>query len=315
MVIGSRVAGQGGLVLRYRSDDLVHWDDCGPLLQAGAAPAAPFSTGAVWECPNFFPLGDEHALIISAQSAHGELLYPVYFTGPFDGERFAPRASDVLVHGSIFYAPQVLRLADGRVVMWGWLREGRPEREALSTGWAGVMSLPIALSALPDGRLALAPVDEIKTLRRQHWHMDGRGLAPGERWPLDGVSGDALEIAAEVEPGRDAVLGLNLLCSPEGTPQARVVYDAALGRLSVEPGPSFTSTVATPERYTAPLPHMGRLRLRVFLDRSVIEVFANDTCCLAARLYPERAEYQALGLSLMAGSATLRSLDVWALAP
>jgi beta-fructofuranosidase len=314
MVIGSKAAGRGGLVLRYHSDDLVQWAYGGPLLQGDSQPGERFAPGAMWECPNFFPLGDGHVLILSAQSAQGELLYPVYYAGAFDGERLAPRRHDILVHGSIFYAPQVLRLADGRTLMWGWLKEGRPEREALTTGWAGVLSLPIALSALPDGRVGVAPVEELKVLRREHWHYDGRALAEAGG-PLAGVRGDALEIVAELSLDEVAVVGLDLLCTPDGRPQARVLYDAALGRLSVEPGPTFASTVATPERYSAPLPPTGRLRLHVFVDRSVVEVFANDATCLAARVYPAAADGLGVGVSLSAGSARLTALDVWTLAP
>ena len=313
MVIGAKIAGQGGVVLRYQSLDLVQWDYCGPLLVDDAR-TRPYSTGAMWECPNFFPLGGRHVLIVSAQSAQGELLYPVYFAGAYDGQIFTAGVEDILVHGSSFYAPQILRRPDGRVLMWGWLKEGRPEAEALNTGWAGVMSLPIELTWRAEGRVGLAPVPELQGLRRQHWHFAGRALDVNERWGLD-AAGEALELIAEFEHDPAGVFGFDLLCGPEGTPQARVVYDAPHSTLSVDPGPTFASTVATPERYAAPLPPTGRLRLHVFLDRTVLEVFANDTCCLAARLYPEHPEQQGLGVSLIAGSAVLRSLEVWSLAP
>ena len=313
MVIGSKAAGQGGVVLRYESDDLLSWEYCGGLLQGDAAQMEPYSTGAMWECPNFFPLGEpgQRALILSAQSAHGELLYPVYFAGDYDGEAFTPRAQDILVHGSSFYAPQVLRLPEGRVLMWGWLKEGRPEPRALETGWAGVMSLPMELTSRPDGRVGLAPAPEVRALRGQHWRSEGRTMAAGERWPLE-AAGDALEISAAFELEQGAVLSLDLLCGLDGRPQARVVYDAALGRLSVEPGPTFASTAATPERYAAPLPHTGALRLHVFLDRSVIEVFANETCCLVGRVYAEDEERLGVGVRVEAGRVRVERVEVWA---
>jgi beta-fructofuranosidase len=305
MVIGSKAVGQGGLVLRYRSADLVHWEYAGVLLRGDIRQTEPFSTGAMWECPNFFALGGQHVLIVSVQSEHGELLYPAYFAGAFDGEHFTPSVQRLLVHGATFYAPQVLRLADGRTVMWGWLKEGRDEAAARAAGWSGVMSVPIVLAWLPEGKLGLAPAEELKALRREHWHFDDLSLEPGTAEVLPNVKGDCLEIEAVFEPEPGAEFGLALRCPAEGKAEARLTYDCANERLKIEPGSS-----------SAPLPldTHGQLRLRVFLDRSVLEVFANDHTCLAARLYPERADSLGLALFCRAGRVRLKTLDVWTMA-
>ena len=54
-----------------------------------------------------------------------------------------------------------------------------------------------------------------------------------------------------------------------------------------------------------------RLKLRIFLDRSVLEVFANGRQCMTQRIYPTRED--SLGVSVFAygGETTLKSLDVW----
>jgi len=55
------------------------------------------------------------------------------------------------------------------------------------------------------------------------------------------------------------------------------------------------------------------LKLRVFIDRSVVEVFINGRQCLTVRVYPDRQD--SLGVSLRAQSkdARLLSLDAWQL--
>jgi beta-fructofuranosidase len=53
------------------------------------------------------------------------------------------------------------------------------------------------------------------------------------------------------------------------------------------------------------------LRLRVFLDRSVLEVFANERVCIGERIYPSRPDSLGLALFAEGGSAELRGLDVW----
>ena len=44
-----------------------------------------------------------------------------------------------------------------------------------------------------------------------------------------------------------------------------------------------------------------------------LEVFANDRTCLAARIYPERADSLGLDLFCIQGSARLVTMDVWKL--
>lgn len=54
-----------------------------------------------------------------------------------------------------------------------------------------------------------------------------------------------------------------------------------------------------------------RLRLRVFVDRSVVEVFANDRQCMAVRVYPERDDSTGVAIRAQGGDAVLHALDAW----
>jgi len=51
--------------------------------------------------------------------------------------------------------------------------------------------------------------------------------------------------------------------------------------------------------------------LHVFVDHSVIEVYANGSACLTTRVYPLRAESVGVELFARGGPAELRKLDVW----
>ena len=57
------------------------------------------------------------------------------------------------------------------------------------------------------------------------------------------------------------------------------------------------------------------LKLRIFLDRSVLEVFANERQCVTQRIYPTRGD--SLGVTLFSrdGSVDVKSLDAWDMAP
>ena len=53
------------------------------------------------------------------------------------------------------------------------------------------------------------------------------------------------------------------------------------------------------------------LKLRVFVDRSVVEVFVNGKQCVAVRVYPDREDSTGISLRAQSQDMTLSSLDAW----
>jgi len=53
------------------------------------------------------------------------------------------------------------------------------------------------------------------------------------------------------------------------------------------------------------------LKLHIFLDRSVVEIFANDRVAMATRIYPTRTD--SLGFDVVNGH--LLSLEAWEMGP
>jgi beta-fructofuranosidase len=334
-VIGSGIQGVGGAILLYRSLDLIHWEYIAPLLagskdQIACAPRGPQSarftaplstrvstTGTMWECPGFFPLDDKYVLLLSAHE--GQPLYAVYFVGAYADHQFMPQVLSKLDFGDIhFYAPQTLADDQGRRVMWGWVQEGRSYEALQAAGWAGVMSLPRIVSMRPDGFLGFEPAEELVSLRGSHFGSTDIVLTPTSSAALD-VRGDCLEIIAEVEfdragdAGTAQEFGLAVRCSSDGAEQTHIVYDRAAQRLTVEREQSSLSPDVHRSVHTGPLelsPN-GHLRLHVFLDRSVLEVYANGRACITSRIYPSRPDSLGVGLFARGGNTMLQSLDVW----
>jgi beta-fructofuranosidase len=316
LLIGSKIRDVGGMILLYRSDDLIDWEYMRPLMMGDIHKGEPFWAGTMWECPNLLRFGDHRALVISLQATPVNHLYAAYHTGIGSATRFESRVQGILVHGGTFYAPQVMQLDDGRYVLWGWLKEARAQRISEWSGWAGVMSLPLAVSLLPDGKLGVQPVEELQALRQGHWHC---GDLKVEREPaelLSDVEGDSLEIMAEFSFEGEAEFGLRLRCSPDGQEQTRVVYRSAENQLVIERNASSVSPDVERNDQAAPLEVVPGepLKLHVFVDHSVIEVFADrGRTCLVSRVYPLRPDSLGVGLFAREGPVTLKSLDVWAL--
>ena len=79
---------------------------------------------------------------------------------------------------------------------------------------------------------------------------------------------------------------------------------------------SFSSTLPdaisrAPETAPVRIEADEPLQLRIFIDRSVVEVFANGKQCVAVRVYPGRGDSTGVSLRAQGDDAELISLDAW----
>ena len=297
MVVGSGFAGAGAALL-YRSGNLTDWEYLGPLL-AGGNP----ETGAMWECPDFFPLGDRHVLLIFATG------FTWYVVGDWTGGVFTPERWGKLDWGPSFLAARTLIDDEGRRIIFGWDGEMRPEEALEAAGWGGVMSLPRVLSLNERGEVVAEPAPELQALRGER-HEASADLAAGQTVALREIAGDCLELSAEIESaGEVAVL---VRRSPGGEEETAIRWDPAAGTVSLDlEGSSLDPAVVWRGVYPAPV-HVAPgepLRLRVFVDRSLVEVFAQGRVCLTGRMYPTRAD--SLGVALCSQESATVEVEAW----
>jgi beta-fructofuranosidase len=277
----------------------------------------------------------EHRAPRRSRSRYLLILSPVplrqalFCLGSYADGRFTPEEWGVLDTGGHFYAPQTLLDAQGRRVMFGWLWEGREAGEERfdaagvgdggrapgaqrAAGWAGVQSLPRVVSLRPDGALGMEPLPELAALRGRHRRFADLALSPADT-VLSDVEGDCLELIVELEVGDAREVGLAVRVSPGGEEETRILYEAGAGRLTVDRERSSQSPDVHRDAHGGPLTLAPGepLRLRVFLDRSVVEVYANGRACLTSRIYPSRPDSLGIALFAREGNARARSVDVW----
>ncbi len=320
-LVGSGIRQVGGAALLYRSDDLVTWDYLHPLYVGDMHQLDPLFTGIMWECPDFFALGDRHVLVVSVfdhlrgdtGAAFPMIHHSVYFSGEYADHRLTPTYAGLMDYGRSWYAPQSFTDDQGRRIMFGWLREERAFEVQKAAGWSGAMSLPRVLTMRPNGRLGQAPAPEVECLRGAVHSWEGLTLSSGKPWVLDGAAGDTLELVAEVRPGEAERVGLLVRAAPDGSEQTRIVYDQALGQLTLDTSEASLDPATRRAARHAPLrlPQGEPLRLRVFVDRSIVEVFANDDVCITSRVYPTHPDSLVVALFAEGGLARLDSLTRW----
>ncbi|HXT37471.1 MAG TPA: glycoside hydrolase family 32 protein, partial [Chloroflexota bacterium] len=314
-VVGSGVEGVGGHILLYRSPDLHCWDYVGRLYSRPCQETSPVWTGSIFECPQFFPLGDRHVLIFAVWD-QDHLHHTVAMVGDFDGRAFTPRDMRRLDLGPDYYAPSVMLDARGRRVLWGWVREARRRRVQLATGWAGMMSLPRVLNLRSDGGLGVVPAPELEALRRDHRRWRDLMLSPDAANPLDEVRGDSLEIRACLDLGEASSCTLALRRSPDDEERTLVRYERETGALVVDRDRSSLDPAARRGSHGGPIPpgEDGFVTLHVFLDRTIVEVYANGHGCITERIYPTRPDSLGISLEAEGGVVSARTLDIWTIA-
>jgi sucrose-6-phosphate hydrolase SacC (GH32 family) len=146
-------------------------------------------------------------------------------------------------------------------------------------------------------------------------------IAANSEVALEQVRGQAIEIEAVIDPGEAREVGLTVLRSPDGAEQTRISWFAPLLGSRANPGwlqiDSSRSSLADdvhgrpPEQGPLDIAADEPLHLRIFIDRSIVEVFANEVQCLTLRVYPSRADSAGVSLFARGGAAQLRSLRAW----
>src|SRR3989442_10188519 len=175
------------------------------------------------------------------------------------------------------------------------------------------MSLPRVLSLSADNTVSLEPVPELKQLRGTHQRVMDLSILPTSLMQLGEVQGDCLEIQAELVPDEATELVIGGRCAPDGTEQTLIRYDGLQGRLLIDRQRSSMSEDVQRDIRAGPLPLAPDepLLLHIFVDCSVIEVFANYRLCMSCRAYPSRSDSLGVGLFARGGNARLKSLDAW----
>jgi beta-fructofuranosidase len=245
-----------------------------------------------------------------------QLHYSVAFVGNYRNHQLFPDVEHKLDYGDRhFYAPQSFADAQGRRIIFGWVQEGRSVEAQMASGWSGVLSLPRVLSLGPDGHVCMQPVPELAALRGEHTQRAAIDVPAGQVVVLPDISGDTMELLVELAPARDGLCAIAVRRSPDGSEETRISYDAGLRQLIVDRTQSSLDPTTDHNLHVAPLTlDPGEpLRLHIFLDRSMLEVFANERVSITSRIYPTRAD--SLGVALLAqrGQARLLGLDAWQL--
>ena len=318
-------------VVFYESKNLIDWK-----LLSHFGPHG--DTTRVWECPALMtvpiqnePGKDKWVLFVSAGHPQKGYLAMQYFVGNFDGTTFtidkdnpkpiAPAVNNVVDYGKDYYAAIQYndlpdQQSDGsgptKPVMIGWLNDWEYANKLPTTPFKGAMSLPrqIALERTPTGlQLIQQPIAGVTSLRgatttRQNVKLANQSLV------LEKSTANAYEIEAEIKPENAQRVGLKL--AKNGAQETIIQYTN--GKLQLDRRKSGNVTFS--DRFSsieeAPLATKnGLIKLRIFVDKEVVEVFANDGERVITDLVFPTESTGSIELFAEGGTAEFKTITVW----
>ncbi|MHC4643642.1 MAG: GH32 C-terminal domain-containing protein [Planctomycetota bacterium] len=263
-------------------------------------------------CADLFKIGDKYMLLCISHRMGCR-----YYLGQWKDEQFYPQFHEQMSWvDNAYFAPESLLDDKGRRIMWAWIFDRREDETIEASGWSGTMSLPRVLWLGADGMLRMKVPEELQMLRYNEQRRAGLTVKADDDLPLKGISGNSIELKLEIDPAGAKQVGLKVCCSPNAEEETLVYYDAADKKLKIDTHKS--SLGEGPKKTEAGPFELGAgesLKLQVFVDKSVVEVFANDRQAVMRRIYPTRTDSVGVKLFSKGGSATVRKLQAWDMMP
>jgi fructan beta-fructosidase len=229
----------------FSSTDLKQWEKMSDVTLPGTS-----------ECPEFFEIpldGNRQSPRWVFYGGNGR-----YLVGRFDGRTFTPESGPLPLHqGNCFYASQTyadIPAADGRRILIPWGQMATP-----GMPFNQMMGVPVELTlrTTDEGpRLLAYPVKELASLRAQSHTIRAQPLNPGAN-PLAEVKAELVDLTAELACGDADEVGFHLR-------GVTVRYDVKRAELSCNDKKAPLEPVA------------GKIRLRLLVDRTSIDIFGND---------------------------------------
>lgn len=294
-----------------KSSDLKEWAFLGELLHSDFPKGLGVSKDEDISCANVFRIGNKWMLLCIS---HG--LGARYYLGDFKNEKFLPDHHAMLNWARWdFFAPESLLTPDGRRVMWAWCtpwingmqKLDRPENfQSLmdhNKFPPGIQSLPRELSLPEDGVLRIKPLRELEKLRSDPKQERNITVKSDTKYLLKEIAGDTIELELVLDSPATSEFGIKILCGGDGSNGFTIAAGNACKTLRVGySNPPFE------------LREGEDLTLRIFIDKSMIEVFANDRQAAVA-WHEYNPEDLHVSLFSKGGDVTVKSISSWKMNP
>ena len=284
------------------------------------------SHAGVWECPDLFELpvegtSEKKWVLVCNINPGGPFggSATQYFTGTFDGHKFTcdtkPEVTKWMDYGKDHYAAVSFDNApDGRRVMIAWMSNWQYANQVPTVQFRSANAIARDVYLFRDkgvDYVGSRPVAEMTALRGDAVVSKKATLGELSVKKMFKTPSGAYEIDLAMAPQDGATV--KLMLSNQKGEYVTVVYDGNMGTLSFDrrQGGDNKFSELFPAVTTAPV-HGKLTSLRVFVDKSSVEVFGNDGRAVMTNLVFPAEPYNSLTLG-SDKKTTVSSLKVYPL--
>jgi len=268
--------------------------------------------GGVWECPDLFPLTSEDGtkkwilfVSINPGGPQGGSATQ-YFVGDFDGKTFSTESKEVkwLDYGADNYAGVTwsnVPKSDGRILFIGWMSNWQYAQTVPTDPWRSATTIPRSLELVRKDNsylVASRPIKEIEKLRKDSKTVSGKAINLEEEL-VEAVFNpiqETFKIKVSNEKGEMVIF--------ERSGQ-ELKFDRSNSGL-INFSPEFAKV------HQIPLHGIEVKSIRMFIDRSSIEIFINGGELIITELVFPTSPYTKINLEGFADSNNLHYLTrIW----
>lgn len=321
IIVGTSKDGKGAVTLHRYNEASSSWSNDGDIFFSAQSKSR---DGRFWEMPSITPMGDKWLFAVTPlETSTG--VKTLYWTGGIDNDGHLkpmsgfdnPRQIELISREGFGLLSPTVYNHDGRTIALGIVPDKLSANDNWELGWAHCYSLPREWSLDANGALLQKPCRELAGMRSEISYsqsgitLDGvRSLAP--------VNGRSVEIEAVFEVG-DVPFGFNLFKNSTG--EAKIIYNPSTAELVAD----FSSLNRLVNDngvfdgvYRGVLPETpsrgSELKLNIFVDHSIIDIFVNDKWATSIRVFPTDADADEIEV-VSNGMTIVKNLKAWNLSP
>ena len=258
------------------------------------------SCGTFWEMPNITPMGNEKWLFTTTPQNTGVGVRTLYWTGSInadgtfspDAASASPRGVELISKDGYGLLSPTIYQHDGKTIVIGIVPDKLPGSVNYNLGWAHCYSLPREWNLDAAGNLVQKPYEGLRQARAEGGFSKSSFTLEGTA-ELGNVSGRQVELLGRFVVG-NSPFGFRFF--KNGASEAVLKYIPSANMLSID----LTKLDRTPNDngvynglYTCVLPESipsgSELKINLFIDGSVIDIFVNDKWATSMRAFPSSA--------------------------
>ena len=319
IIVGSSRNGIGTTTLHRFNAESRSWVSDGLFFSGTSAN----QDGTFWEMPNITPMGDGRWLFTATPLSTATGVRTLYWTGTIGSDgRFTPasnfrNAKNVELNardGFGLLSPTIYQ-HDGKTIALGIVPDKLSSENNWNLGWAHCYSLPREWSLDANGELVQKPYSGLEGMRGDTKY-ERNGFELNGSLSLSPVEGRAVELLGKFIVGTET-FGFKIFKNASG--EGSITYNPNTGELTadfsrltrlVNDGGVYNGI------YRCSLPEFQKggaeMKLNVFIDHSIVDIFVNDRWATSIRVFPTDADANGIA-AYSAGTVKVNEMHAWVL--